>query len=87
LYVLLAMIPDSVLGFILILAGSPVYSFYAHVPRLWGMSVMDDQLLAGNIMMDGGDTVLGLALLWLFIRLMARIEQIELARFAEPDLS
>lgn len=85
LYVLFAMIPDSVLGFILILSGSPIYAYYTHVPRLWGMSVTDDQLLAGNIMMDGGDAVLGIALLWLFIHMMARLEQIELARFAETD--
>jgi hypothetical protein len=54
---------------------------------MWGMSVPDDQLLAGNIMMDGGDAVLGVALLWLFIHMMARLDQIELARFAEPEPS
>jgi cytochrome c oxidase assembly factor CtaG len=87
LYVLLAMIPDSALGLAIILSGTPVYAFYTHVPRLWGISVLDDQLLAGNIMMDGGDAVLGIALLWLFVHMMARLEQIELARFARPDLS
>ncbi len=85
LYVLLATIPESALGFIIILAGSPVYAYYTRVPRLWGMSVLDDQVLAGNIMMDGGDAVLGIALLWLFVRMMARLEQIEIARFTEPE--
>ena len=85
LYVLLATIPESALGFIIILAGSPVYTYYTQVPRLWGMSVLDDQMLAGNIMMDGGDAVLGIALVWLFVHMMARLEQIEIARFAEPE--
>ncbi len=85
LFVLLALGPDSVIGFVLILSGSPVYGYYTELPRLWGMSVMDDQVLAGNIMMDGGDGVLGIALVWLFIHMMARLEQIELARFAEPS--
>jgi cytochrome c oxidase assembly factor CtaG len=85
LFVLLAMIPDAALGFTLILSGTPIYNYYTHVPRFWDMSVLDDQALAGNIMMDAGDAVLGIALLWLFIHMMARIEEIELARFARPE--
>ena len=83
-YVLLATIPESALGFIIILASSPVYPFYTRVPRLWGLSPMDDQAIAGNIMMDGGDAVLVLAMIWLFVHMMNRLEALELARFAEP---
>jgi putative membrane protein len=85
LYVLLAMVPESALGFWIILAGSPIYSFYTPLPRLWAISVLDDQALAGNIMMIGGDAVLAITLIWLGVGMMARLEEIEIARFAESN--
>jgi cytochrome c oxidase assembly factor CtaG len=85
LYVMAAMVPDSVLGSWFMVDGSPVYSFYAALPRLWDISVLDDQSLAGNIMLIGGDFVFAIALIPLFGGMMNRFEQRELARWAESD--
>jgi len=43
-------IPASFLTF----AATPVYDVYLELPRLWGLSVLDDQLIAGLIMKVGG---------------------------------
>ena len=43
-------IPASFLTF----ASAPVYDVYTELPRLWGLSVLDDQLIAGLIMKIGG---------------------------------
>ncbi|MBU1492866.1 MAG: cytochrome c oxidase assembly protein [Actinobacteria bacterium] len=43
-------IPASFLTF----ASTPVYPVYSGLPRLWGLSVIDDQLIAGLIMKIGG---------------------------------
>ena len=47
-------IPASFLTF----ASDPVYDAYVGFPRLWGISVMDDQLVAGLIMKIGGGLLL-----------------------------
>lgn len=52
---LLPTIPASFLTF----GSTPVYTFYTHVPRIWGISVMTDQLIAGLIM-----KLVGGAILW-----------------------
>ncbi len=52
---LLPTIPASFLTF----GSAPVYTFYTHVPRIWGISVMTDQLIAGLIM-----KLVGGAILW-----------------------
>jgi putative membrane protein len=85
LFVFTAMLPDTALGSIFIMAGSPVYSFYAALPRLWDLSVLDDQSLAGNVMLIGGDLVFACALIPLFAGMMNRFEQRELARWDEGD--
>jgi putative membrane protein len=43
-------VPASFLTF----ADTPVYDVYTDLPRLWGLSVLDDQLIAGLIMKIGG---------------------------------
>jgi cytochrome c oxidase assembly factor CtaG len=82
LYVLAAMLPGSVLGLLFIVTGTPLYPFYAGLARLWGISVLDDQSLAGTIMLVGEDGVLACAMIPLFAGMMDRLEQIEMARFA-----
>ena len=52
---LLPTIPASFLTF----GSTPVYAFYSHVPRIWGISVMTDQLIAGLTM-----KLVGGAILW-----------------------
>jgi cytochrome c oxidase assembly factor CtaG len=50
LYLFAAFVLASPLGLLLALIPRPVYSFYAHAPRLWGLSRLADQQLAGATM-------------------------------------
>jgi putative membrane protein len=85
LFVFAAMIPETALGMIYILDGTPLYPFYAALPRLWGISVLDDQALAGNLMMIGGDAVMLIAAIPLIVGMMERFEEMELSRFARAE--
>jgi putative membrane protein len=60
---------ETVLGNVFIWASSAFYSAYEHVQRPWGMTAVDDQRLAGSIMMIEGSLVTIAALAWLFLRL------------------
>jgi putative membrane protein len=55
-------VPASFLTF----GSKPLYSFYEHVPHLWGMSTLEDQQTAGLIMKLGAGLLLWLliAVLW-----------------------
>jgi putative membrane protein len=50
LYLFGAFVLASPLGLLLALLPSPVYDFYEHAPRLWGLSPLADQQLAGITM-------------------------------------
>ncbi|MCL4805689.1 MAG: cytochrome c oxidase assembly protein [Anaerolineae bacterium] len=50
IFVLAAIPPNMALGATLAFAKQPIYTFYSDMPRLWGMSVLDDQRLSGIIM-------------------------------------
>lgn len=67
----LAGIPPTVLGFLFCLVGTPVYDFYARAPRLWGMSAVLDQQVAGVIMFGLGNVVYFVAISIVFLRLLA----------------
>jgi putative membrane protein len=49
-YVLLAIPPNMIAGMAIAFSQSPIYSHYEAMPRIWNMSVMSDQRLAGVIM-------------------------------------
>jgi len=83
LYLFASMVPGTALGLLFIFMGTPIYPFYAALPRLWGISVLDDQALAGNIMMVGGDAILLCALIPVFAGMMERLEEMELTRFSQ----
>jgi cytochrome c oxidase assembly factor CtaG len=59
-YLFLQSLFPTALGAIIAFDSTPLYSFYVQAPRIWGLSVMEDQLYAGLIMWIGG------ALFWLF---------------------
>lgn len=61
---LLPTVPASFLTF----ADAPVYDAYVGLPRLWGLSVLDDQLIAGLIMKIGGGFILWTAIAIIFFR-------------------
>ena len=49
-YVLAGVAQNEVLGILIALSTEPLYAWYTTVPRLWGLSVLDDQALGGAIM-------------------------------------
>ena len=66
----LAGIPPTVLGFLFALIGTPAYQFYARAPRLWGLSAVQDQQIAGVIMFGLGNIVYFVAISIIFLRLL-----------------
>lgn len=54
-YLVPPMLEPHVLGMVLTFAGRPLYLTYQQVPRLWGLSVLLDQQIAGAIMWVAGE--------------------------------
>ena len=48
---------------------------YVHQPRVWGISPLTDQALAGVIMAVEQTIVMGVALVWLFIHALEESER------------
>jgi putative membrane protein len=67
-YVLAAIPPTMAAGAAIAFSGQPVYAYYAGVPRLWGISVMQDQMLGGVIMWVPGSMMYIIAALILISR-------------------
>ncbi len=63
------------LGMGLAFAPSALYPYYAHLPRVWGISAIDDQGMAGLIMALEQSIVMGIALAWLFVRALTESER------------
>jgi cytochrome c oxidase assembly factor CtaG len=73
-YVAIVRVVSTVLGNIFIWPNTAFYSFYEHASRPFGMTVVNDQRLAGSVMMIEGSLVTIIALAWLFLRLGAEGE-------------
>ena len=68
LYLFLQSIVPTVPASFLVFADKPIYKFYEHVPRLWGLSAGEDQQIAGLIMKLGGGLLLWLLIAVLFFQ-------------------
>ncbi len=68
------------LGMGLAFAPHTLYPFYAHQPRVWGISASEDQSIAGLIMAVEQSLVMGIALVVLFFRALAESERAEQRR-------
>ena len=69
-YLAVAFIGSSFLGLAYIFSTHPYYTYYEHVPRIWGLSATRDQNL-GGILMNGEQTlVFLLAIGWFVMRLL-----------------
>src|SRR5512132_3002155 len=68
-YVAAVRVVSTILGNVLIWAGTPFYGLYEEAHRPWGLSASADQGIAGGIMMIEGSLVTIGALAWLFLRL------------------
>jgi putative membrane protein len=58
------------LGILLAFSPELLYSPYDHTGTRWGMSALDDQHVAGLIMAVEQSIVMGIALAWLFVRML-----------------
>ena len=65
----------SPLGLVLSLLGRPIYTFYEHAPRLWGISALRDQRIAG-VSMTVEEAVLFFCLLVVYVSRFFREEEI-----------
>jgi putative membrane protein len=73
-YVFLAFALASPLGLLLALIPDAVYGFYESAPRLWGLSALHDQQLAGMTMAIEEAIVFSVAFGVYFVRFMRREE-------------
>lgn len=68
------------LGMGLAFAPVALYPYYAHHARVWGISALQDQSLAGIIMAIEQSLVMGIALVVLFVRMLAESEREQVRR-------
>lgn len=73
-FVLAMVPPNMLLGVALSFAETPIYPYYASLPRLYGLSVMDDQTWGGLIMWIPGSMMYVMAALVLVARLLINAE-------------
>jgi cytochrome c oxidase assembly factor CtaG len=74
LYVAAAFFFASPLGLLLALLGRPIYPFYEHAPRLWGIGVLQDQRIAG-VSMVAEEAVLFFAVVSYYVARFFREEE------------
>ncbi len=71
-YLFLQSLPATILGALITFSNDVLYPHYLTQPRLWGLSVMDDQQLGGLIMWIPGSLVYFAVLTFVFIRWLNR---------------
>jgi putative membrane protein len=84
LYLFAAFLLNSPIGLLLALLPSPVYAFYEEAPRIWGLSPLRDQQLAG-IAMAGAEALLFFALFAFYLVRFLQEEERD-ARPGRPEL-
>src|SRR3954470_8526242 len=70
----------AALGIVLAWSSTAFYPFYEHVPRIWNLTAVEDQNVAGVIMMVEQSMTLVLVMVWVFVRMLTRSEEDELRR-------
>jgi putative membrane protein len=75
LYMVSTKLLVGLLGVALAFAPSAIYPFYEHRPHYWGLTAGEDQNLAGLVMALEQSIVMGIALAYLFIRMLAESER------------
>jgi cytochrome c oxidase assembly factor CtaG len=74
-YMLSTKVLLGILGVVLTFAPESFYAFYEEQPRFWGLSARDDQAIAGAIMTIEQSIVMGVALAYLFVRLLGESDR------------
>lgn len=75
IFVIAAIPPNMALGAALAFSQQPIYSFYNDMPRLWGISVLDDQRLSGIIMWIPGSMMYFMTALALIFMILSGEER------------
>ena len=86
-YIGVAKVGLGVLGLYLVWSQSVAYPFYERVPRIWGLSAIEDQNVGGALMMVEQSIVLVLVLTVLFVRMLNQSERDELRKERLEDPS
>ena len=73
-YIAVVRAVETVLGNVFFWSGTVFYTVYEHQDRLWGLSPLEDQGIAGAVMMIEGSIVTLVALAWLFLRMASEGE-------------
>ena len=68
------------LGLYLTWSTSVAYDYYQHVPRIWGLSAIEDQNAGGALMLVEQSLVLVTVMVVLFVRMLAHSEEEERRR-------
>jgi putative membrane protein len=71
----MAIPPNMFVGIAIAFSQTPIYPHYAAMPRLWNISVMSDQRLAGVIMWVPGSMMYMIAALILTARWLKQEEE------------
>jgi cytochrome c oxidase assembly factor CtaG len=69
-YLLIADVQNTALSAFLIFSERVLYPTYAVLPRLWGISVMDDQAAAGAIMWVPGSVIFLVPMVVIAVRML-----------------
>jgi putative membrane protein len=72
-------IANAIPGVIIAMSPEPIYSYYLEVPRLWGISALQDQMIGGILMWIPGTMMYLLALLIIVGRQLGHPENRPLA--------
>jgi putative membrane protein len=79
-YVFVSGFPMGILALILLASPNVLYDYYETAPRLWGISALADQQVAGVIMGVLGESTAFLAFSYLFFKLMSAEDAAEPSR-------
>jgi cytochrome c oxidase assembly factor CtaG len=75
LYMVSTKLLVGLLGLVLAFAPTAIYPFYEHQPHYWGLTPGEDQNMAGLLMALEQSIVMGIALVYLFVRMLAESER------------
>jgi putative membrane protein len=87
LYLAAAFFFASPLGLLLSLLGRPIYAFYEHAPRLWGIDPLRDQRIAGVTMTVEEAILFFLAVAYYLTRFFREEEAVDLRNLREVSAS
>lgn len=86
-YIAVAKLGLGVLGIYLVWSSSVAYSYYERVPRIWGLTALEDQNVGGALMMVEQSLVLVIVFAVLFVRMLSQSERDDQRRERLEDIA